>query len=187
MLGLEQWTRKKFFLTAIFAAATFAASFALGNAITIALGPGTSGIVTIIITTILVVICAKLVETPGVFTLVVCLFTIFAIPTNMFGPPGPHKIIIGITTGFAYDFLWNITGRKKFISLPTAAGIATGLSIVLIFCLMVYLDYPKKDYLQSILKYIIPLYVILGAIGGLIGEWIYERSLSRLSIVKQLK
>lgn len=186
MIKPVKWTLKRFFLTAVFTAATFAASFVLGNAITIALGPGSSGIATIIVTTVLVVICARLVETFGVFTLIVFLFTLLAIPTNMFGPPGPHKIIIGLITGIVYDTVWNITGRKKF-SLPFAASIATAVSISLIFGLMVYLDHPRKDYFQATLKFIIPLYAILGFVGGLIGDWIYKRSLSHLSIVQQLK
>lgn len=180
------WTVKKLFLAAIFAAATFAASFALGNAITLAAGPGTSGIATIMVTTVLVVICARLVETIGLFTLVVTLFTVLAIPTNMFGPPGPHKILIGLITGFVYDLVWNLTGRKKY-SLPTAAAIATAVSILLIFGLMTYLNHPRADYLRSALKWIAPVYAVLGFIGGLIGNWIYDRSLSRLSVVQQLK
>lgn len=180
------WTVKRVFLTAVFAAATFAASFALGNAITMAAGPGTSGIATIIITTVLVVICARLVETTGVFTLIVTLFTILAIPTNLFGPPGPHKVLIGLITGLVYDVVWNLGARKKF-SLPIAAAIATVVSILLIFGLMTYLHYPRADYLKSVLKYIGPMYAVLGFAGGLIGNWIYDRSLSRLSVVQQLK
>lgn len=180
------WTLKSLFVIAVFSAATFAASFALGNAITIALGPGTSGIATIIITTVLVIICGRLVERIGVFTLTVTLFTVLAIPTNLFGPPGPHKIVIGLITGITYDAVWNLTGRKKF-SLPSAAAVATAVSISLIFGLLLYLNHPRKEYLQGILKYIIPLYAILGFVGGLLGNWIYDRSLSRLSVVKQLK
>ncbi len=186
MADLKKWNLKRFFLTAVFAAATFVASFVFGNAITVALGPGMSGIVTIIITTILVVICARLVETMGVFTLMVFLFTFLAIPTNMFGPPGPHKIVIGLITGIVYDVVWNLTGRRKF-SLPFAACVATAISIFLIFGLMVYLDHPRKEYLQTILKYIVPLYAFLGFIGGWLGYWIYEKRLASLSIVQQLK
>jgi ABC-type thiamin/hydroxymethylpyrimidine transport system permease subunit len=186
METLNRWTVKRLFLTAVFAAATFAASFALGNAITLTLGPGTSGIATIIVTTVLVVICARLVETPGVFTLIVTLFTVMAIPTNLFGPPGPHKILIGLLTGLTYDLVWNITGRRRF-SLPIAAALATAVSILLIFGLMTYLHHPRADYLKSVLKYIGPMYALFGFLGGVIGNWIYDHSLSRLSVVQQLK
>lgn len=182
----QPWTLKRLFVAGAFSAATFAAAFVLGNAVTVALGPGTSGIFTIIITTVLVVVCARTVETLGVFVLVVSLFTVFAIPTNLFGPPGPHKIVVGLLTGVAYDIVWNVLGRKKW-SLPTAAALATALSIGLIFGLMVYLDHPRKEYLRSILKFTVPLYAILGFIGAHVGNWIYDKILSKLSVVLQLK
>ena len=182
----NKWNAKKIFLTFIFSAATFAASFVLGNAITIAFGPGTSGIATIVVTTILVVICAKLVETRGVFTILVTLFTVLAIPTTMFGPPSPLKILIGFATGFVYDLVWYLIPSKKF-SLPLAAALSTIVSIVLIFFLMSFLSYPKADYLRSILYFVIPLYGTLGFLGGVIGEKIYDKSLANLSLIKQLK
>lgn len=182
----DKWTIKRFFLTAVFAAATFAASFSLGNAITLALGPGTSGIATIIITTVVVVIGARIIGAIGVFTLMVLLFTALAIPTNMFGPPGPQKLLIGAATGFVYDLLWNLGKRKRF-SLPIAAAIATAVSILLIFWLMVFLNHPRKDYLYSILGYTLPVYAVLGFLGALLGNWIFDRYLSRLSVVKQLQ
>ncbi len=180
------WTFKRLFLVGVFAAGTFAASFVVGNAITLALGPGMSGIATIVITTILAVVCARLVETRGVLTLLVGLFTLLAWPTNMFGPPGPQKIVIGLFTGLVYDCVWLLTGRRRY-SLPLAAAVSTALSILLIFALMVLMAYPRKEYLQSLLKYLVPLYAFLGFLGALIGNWIYDRSLSRISIVLQLK
>jgi hypothetical protein len=182
----RRWTLKRFFLTGALSAATFAAAFVLGNAITLTLGPGTSGLVTIIVTTVLIVVCARLVETVGVLTVAVGLFTVFAIPTNLFGPPGPQKVLIGVLTGLSYDLVWNLSGRRKW-SLPAAAAISTALSIVLIFGLMVLLDHPRKDYLRSILAFTVPLYAVLGVVGAVIGNRIYDKSLGRLAVVQQLQ
>ena len=52
---------------------------------------------------------------------------------------------------------------------------------------MGYLNHPRKEYLQSILLWLIPLYGILGFIGGLAGDKIYDKSLKNLSVIKQLK
>ena len=188
--SFAKWDFKKVFLTIVFSTATFAASFVLGNAITAALGPGMSGLATIIITTILVVICAKLVEARGVFTIMVTFFTLLAIPTTMFGPPHPLKIVIGVITGLVYDLTWFILGkimRLNKIALPVAAALSTMVSIISIYFLMKYLIYPKVEYLRSVLYYIIPVYGILGFIGGAIGESIYNKSLSNMSLIKQLK
>lgn len=182
----NKWSWKRLFLAGVFSAATYAACFAIGNAITLAAGPGTSGVFTVLLTTILVVICARIVETRGVFVVLVGLFTLLAWPTNMFGPPGPQKIAIGLLTGLVYDLVWNITGRRKY-SLHLAAAFATAFSIALICGLLFALDHPKKEYLLGILKFIIPIYAVLGAIGAAIGNWIYDKSLSRLAIIKQVK
>lgn len=104
----------------------------------------------------------------------------------MFGPPNPLKIFIGLLTGIVYDLIWNLTGRKKY-SLPIAATISTMVSILLIYLLLNYLNHPRKEYLQSILLWLIPVYGILGYIGGIAGDRIYQKSLKRLSIIKQLK
>jgi ABC-type thiamin/hydroxymethylpyrimidine transport system permease subunit len=106
--------------------------------------------------------------------------------TSMFGPPGPQKIAIGILTGVAYDLVWNLTGRKRY-SLPFAAAVSTAVSILLIYFLMVLIAYPRTDYLHSLLKYLVPLYAVLGFVGAMIGNWIYDRSLSRISVIQQLK
>jgi len=186
MKHFRDWNLKRLFLSGVFSAAIFAASFVLGAAITTALGPGTSGIVTIIITTILIVIGCRVIDTPGALTLMVTIFTVFAIPTNLMGPPGPHKIIIGIIVGAIYDFIWIIMRGAKY-SLPTAAAFSTGATIVLIFYLMAYLNHPRFDALKSIIQYVIPLYAFLGFIGAMIGNWIYDKSLSQLSIIRNLK
>lgn len=185
MKKFRDWNLKKLFLAGVFSAATFAASFVLGNAVTTALGPGTSGIATIIITTILVIIGARIIDTPGALTIMVTIFTVFAIPTNMFGPPGPHKILIGLATGAVYDFFWVIMRGTKY-SLPTAAAISTAVSIVLILYLMVYLNHPRADALKNLIYYIVPLYGFLGFLGAILGNWIYDKSLSRLSMIRDL-
>lgn len=188
MAQTEHWSRKRFFVALVFAASTFAASFVLGSGITIALGPGTSGVVTIVITTVLVVIGANMVRTRGYFVVVVSIFTLLAWPTSMFGPPGPHKILVGAATGLVYDLVWSITGRRKF-SLPIAAALSTAVSILLI-CLLItvfFPEHPKRDTIQKLLKYLIPVYAVLGFIGGCLGNWIYAQYLARLSTVKILE
>jgi len=180
------WAPKQVVLVAVFAAATFAVSFALGYAVTMSLGPGTSGVFTIVATTVLVVVCARIVPKKGVFTILVTLFTLMAIPTSMFGPPGPHKVIIGLLTGLVYDLTWNLTGRRRF-SLPVAAAMATAASIALIFGLMILLGHPRVSYLRSIMYYIVPLYGALGFLGAWFGNWIYDKRIQGLPMAEQFR
>lgn len=186
MAIFKKWKLNHYLICGAFSAATFAISYVLGAAITGSLGPGTSGIVTIIITTILVIVCAKIVENMGVLTLVVTLYTIFAIPTTMFGPPGIQKVIIGFITGLIYDIIIFIGKRKKW-SYPIAAFFATAISLILIFYLLVLLKHPRADYLRKMIYIMVPLYGALGFIGGILGNWLYKNSFSKLSVVKAMK
>jgi len=180
------WNRKRTIAALFFSVATFAISFVFGNAITMAFGPGTSGVVTIIFTTIIVVCGARITELRGVFTLMVTLFTVYAIPTNMFGPAGPQKVLIGLATGLVYDIVWEILGRRKW-SLSWAAAISTAVSIVLIWQLMILLDHPKASNLSKYIYYLIGLYGVLGFIGAIIGNWIYDKYFADRKIVASIK
>lgn len=188
MMSFSGWTLKLAFTTVVFAAATFAIAFVLGNSITMAFGPGTSGIVSAVVTTMLVVICANIVERLGVFTVLVTLFTILAIPTQLFGPAGPHKILIGFATGVTYDLVWYGISRTplKNIALPVAAAAATCVSILLVLWLMTYLDHPRVDFLRRVIAYVAPLYAVLGFVGALLGNAVYRR-IKDLSAVARLK
>lgn len=186
MSGQKKWELKHYVTCGVFAAATFAISFIIGGAVTATLGPGTSGIFTIIITTILIIVCSRIVNFFGVFTLVVTLYTLFAIPTTMFGPPGFPKLIIGFLIGVTYDVIVTI-GKRNKKSYPVAAFFATAISIILIYYLLVILGHPRADYLRGILYYAIPLYGVLGGVGAILGNIIYDKSISKLDIVGTLK
>lgn len=186
------WNRQLLHVAVFFAAATFAASFVMGSGLTLAFGPGTSGIATIIVTTVLIVIGANIVEKRLYFTLTVTLFTVLAIPTSMFGPPGIHKIMIGLLTGLTYDLLWAAFIRVKplrRVALPLAAAGATAVSILLIFALMrvAFPDHKGLETLGKYLHYFIVVYAILGFLGASLGNWIYNARLSKLSALQILK
>ncbi len=192
MKSLKSWSLKKIFIVSVFSSATFAVSFAFGEAITATFGPGTSGIITIIMTTILVVICGKIVDVLGTFTLLVLIFSILAIPTTIFGPPGPQKIFIGLGTGIIYDILWYILDKNPFeklkrISPAISASGATGFSIFLMLELLKWLNYPKKEILEKWFVPFLIIYSALGFFGGYLGNWIYENHLKDINIIKQLK
>lgn len=158
---------------------TFAASFVFGGAITTALGPGTSGIVTIVITTIVVVFGAKLVDEIGALTLIVTLYSIFAIPTNMFGPPGPAKIIVGILVGISYEitvFGFKRLGRED-LGYISAGAVGAIFAIFLIWGVLILVD-PQgatASRLGDVILWIWIPYGILGVIGGWVGIRVYNQ------------
>lgn len=182
------WSSKRFFFTVVFSTATFAASFAIGSGITIAFGPGLSGIATILITTIIMVIGANSIKTRGYFTVAVMFFTILAIPTQMFGPAGPHKIFIGFLTGLIYDLVWTIAGRNRTFSLPIAAAVSTAFSIIFILTLMklFYPDHMAIETLSRLWMLFSPIYGALGFIGAWIGNYIFNKSIKDSPLIKKL-
>lgn len=181
-----RWSSKRLLIALCFGVATFAVSFILGSGITMALGPGTSGLVTIIFTTIIVINGARIVEAPGVFSVMTLTFATLAIPTTQFGPPGVAKVLVAIVTGIVYDLTWLLLGRTRLAS-GLAAAISTMTSLVAIFLLLVFLGHPRADYLRGILPYALPVYGALGFVGAMIGEWVYRNHLSSLASVRQLK
>lgn len=178
-----KWSIKKLIAASFFAAAIFGLAFVLGNAITSTFGPGMSGFVSTIFTTLLIVISARITQTKGIFTFTVTLFTILAIPTNLFGPAGPHKIIIGFITGLSYDLVWELFKRNKH-SLKVAAFIATAISLILVYFLMKFLNHPKISSLASIIFWAPIVYGFLGVIGAIIGDSIYNKYLKTSGYVK---
>ena len=186
----KKWTSTRFLVALAFAAAAFAASFVLGFLVTQSLGPGTSGVLTIIITTVLVVVGARIAETRGVFTLMVTLFTVLAIPTNMFGPPGVPKVLIGLATGMVYDVGWWVFARwqrTSRIAIPIAAALSTAVSIALIWRLMTWINHPRAGWMGTIIMYIAPVYAALGFLGGMFANWIFERNFASNPRVRVLR
>jgi len=182
----RRWNLRRTIVALAFGAAAFAAAFALGFIITQTAGPGTSGLATIIVTTVLVVVGARIALTKGVFTLMVTLFTILAIPTNLFGPAGIHKVGVGFLTGVVYDLVWLASGNRRF-SIPIAAAISTTVSILAIWQLMVVLEHPRAEWMGSVLMFIAPLYAVLGFLGGWFGNWVFDNRFKNNERVRQIQ
>jgi len=177
---------KDYAICGVVGVVTFAVSFLLGGAITAVAGPGTSGIVTIVVTTMLVIIGAKIVNRFGAVTLMVTVFSVVAIPTTMFGPPGPQKVLIGITTGIVYDLTISVLQRRK-IGYIMAGGLSSLYAILAIFTVLVWLRLPSAERLRHLLIYFVPVYTLLGGIGGWLGVHVFDRRLSKLAVVRNLQ
>lgn len=186
----SKWESKDFVICGVFAALTFAASFLLGSAITAAAGPGMSGLATIIVTTLIVVVGARIVDKFGAMILMVLLFSLFAIPTTMFGPPGPHKLLVGLVTGVTYDATISVFRRHAW-GYRLAGGIGAVVAIFAIWALLASFKLPGTErYAHKIataIHYLAPIYFLLGVVGGHLGVWFFDKSLKDLAVVKSLR
>jgi hypothetical protein len=181
----KPWNLMAFIVSGAIAALTFGVSFLLGSAITSSVGPGMSGIATIIVTTAIVVAGAKIVDRFGVMLLIILLFAAMSIPTTMFGPPGPLKLLVGLATGVFYEItIWVL--RRTRLAFAIAGGLGAATAIAAIWLLLIALHAQGAAKIADAAKYIFVLYFVLGVIGGLFGYMIWERSLKHLAIVRQI-
>ncbi len=182
------WSTKDSVICGITAALTFATSFIFGAAITATLGPGMSGFVTIVITTMVVVFGAKLVNKLGALFMIGMIFSFLATPTSIFGPPGIQKLAIGVVIGVLYEStVWLFKKLKKEnIGYMTAGATGSIGAIFAILYLLRILDQETASKLSAVIYWIWAPYGALGFIGGWFGIKLFQR-LEHIGPIQNLK
>jgi len=173
-------------VSAIFGALTFVVAFAGGIVITSTFGPGTSGVFTIIITNIVVVSGGMLLPKFGTLFGINIVFSILAIPTTLFGPIGPAKIVIGIVTGFLYEIIIALFRSRNKLSFAVAGSVSAAVSVFVIYVVTGLTDATVSNTLERFLFAFAGVYAVLGAIGGVVGVVVFQRYVSDMSLVKYL-
>jgi hypothetical protein len=153
-------------------------------------GPLTGGIVSAIPNAIVIFLGVFLIPRIGAPTLYATIFLSFTVFTTSFGPPGFHKIFIGIMLGLTIDIIVFIFRGKLysyFIAIPIAFGLSvyyTYLSWVM-FSVGSAVDIKKE--LEPNLIHLIIIYAILGLIGTFISYNIYKIRLSGYEVINKLR
>lgn len=182
----KSWTLRDFVFAGIVGALVFAVVFLLGSGIILTTGiPATGGIVNIFAAVLLMTIAVRIIPKFGFATLTMTIVFSIAIPSIVGGPPGAYKPIIGFLLGFSFDIIIKLLKRTTF-SHVIGGSFASALSITAIFIAMLIFELPGVDKLQPILKFLIPLQALNGALGALAGNAIFARRLSKLPAVKRL-
>jgi len=171
----------------IMGAITFGMGFVLGAALNVATGtPLVGGFLNAIITAALITIVVKTIKRFGVGIILWIVMSALAIPTMTMGPPGAHKLIVGLFGGIVLDTILIITGRKNWGYL--IAGGSMSLAIMLgVFAVAIYFDFPAAEQLKKYIIYIIPINFILGLIGTWIGIVIFDKRLNKISFIRNLQ
>ena len=158
----------------VFGALVFVVAFVGGFAITAAFGPGTSGVITATSTSALVVLAGHLAARFPTLLTANFVFAALAIPTSLFGPFGPLKILFGIGTGLIYEGIVALMQRsdKSFI---ISAGASAFVSVYLIFFGSSILIGVVSPTLQKYLHIFALVYGVLGALGGVLGNYLFRR------------
>lgn len=179
-------TRELVFLGVI-AGLAFTLGVALGTGLTLATGvPLTGGLANAIVTSALLTIGVRGVRKFGSGTLLWLIVSALCIPTVTMGPPGAHKLLIGLVAGLVWDvLLWALRWTKLayFVS-----GAVMMLTVMLgVFGLAIYFGFPAAEQLRSAIYAILPINMILGLIGTYIGLTIYDRKLAQVAFVRNLE
>lgn len=181
-----KWQIKHYILSGIFAALTFAIAFALGAGIIMATGiPATGGFVNIFAAVFVVMIGLKIVPKFGFGILTMSIMFAIAIPTVIGGPPGIYKILIGFLIGFTFDLVL-LLGRKANLSYILAGSLGAVVSILSVYFSLIILQLPGIEQLRPLLKYLVPLQAITGALGAWISIAVFNKRLSKLSAIQRL-
>lgn len=171
----------------IMAAVTFGTGFALGAVLNVATGtPMVGGLLNAVLTAALIAIAVKTVRRFGVGILLWVVMSAIAIPTMTMGPPGAHKLLIGLLGGLVLDIILTVTGRKNWGYL--VAGGAMSLTIMFgVFGVAVYFDFPAAEKLKQYIVYIIPINFVLGVLGTWLGVLLFDKRLHRVPFIKNLQ
>lgn len=182
----NNWQLRDFVFAGITGALVFATAFLLGSGIILATGiPATGGLVNIFAAVLLMTIAVRIVPKFGFATLAMAITFSIAIPTIVGGPPGAYKPIIGLLLGLTFDSIVTILKRTNSSHIIGGA-LASAMSITAIFFAMQILELPGVDKLQPLLKILIPIQALNGALGAWVGNTIFKKRLQNLPAVKRL-
>lgn len=158
--------RNSLIVGSTFGAAVFVVAFIGGAGITAAFGPGTSGIITALFTTTLVVLsCLFAPRFPTLLTANL-VFALLAIPTTLFGPFGAAKLLFGLSTGLIYEACrWKLFPNRPNLGLMIGAALSAFASVYLIFYGTSILGGSPSATLAKYLHYFAAIYSLLG-VGG---------------------
>lgn len=155
------------------AAALFAVNFIVGASLSWASGlAGLSGLVTGITVGFTFYIASRLTETFGTVTLLWTLYSLFAIPTPLMGPPVPQKVLIGFAAGLVYDVVLQLCRRKPCAYYLAFIAYITTLTALFIKVFVGQHMEPDVAAVSNTLKAVINI-VFIGE--GLATTWIASR------------
>lgn len=193
--GLLTWLRPQDVLAiAIMAILSFAIDTTVGllfqPVLVATLGPLTGGLVSAIPNAIVIFLGIYLVPRVGAPTLYALIFLSLTTVTASFGPPGFHKIFIGLGLGIIIDISLIIMQRRDW-SYFVAVALAFGLSVDLTYLSWLWFGVSSADEARAALQpHLLELtfvYAALGLVGSGISYFIFKRRLASYDIVMRLR
>ena len=178
--------RKALVVAGGMAALLFAINMALGAAVTMATGiPIASILVTGFFFGLFIMLTGTIAGKYGSLTVFMTLYSVFAIPTVLMGPPGIFKVGVGFAMGIGMDLGVALFKRRK-ISFYLGLILAEVFGIPLFYWSFIALGLPGKEQFMKLWPAVGGIAIITGSIGIFVGQMLFDKRLKNLSQVKAL-
>lgn len=170
----------------------FVVAFSLGWILNTVVGPAFGGLLNSFITAMVVGLAVAAVPkwwTPIVTWLV---FSLLASATTTMGPPGPHKILIGILVGVVMaTMFWLSTVVLPSWRRTWYFVIGATMSVLMTFLIflamtMLQLNPVGAAKLRGALPYVLPIYAVLGGAGFAFALRVYANRFANLPAFRKL-
>jgi hypothetical protein len=183
---LKRFKTKELIVIALVGALLFLIEFLISSVISKVLGlPAVGFLVVIIFWTAIALLGGIIIKKIGTFTLMALIYSLLAIPTEVFGPPGIYKIVPAVLVGGLIDLFVYLFRYKKWAYY---IGCSLGQLIGLFLFIAAYflLGFPGKEEMIASLWFLIASYGGLALIGAWLGFIIFNK-IKNKTIIKQLR
>lgn len=129
------------------------------------------------------IIGAYTVKRFGSITILGLIYGVLTTPTNILGPPGAQKILLGLLVGLIADFIVWIFKRKRLgyylsFTIGNLITLPAWIGILILFGL------PGVEEIMSIIWIIVGVYIAQGLVGAWIGLRVYDK-IKNKGVIKQ--
>ena len=182
---------KKIFASISFGVSSFIVAWSLGTALTATTGiPLTGGLLNGVLTAMVLSIGMLSTKKFGSAVIMWFVFSILASFTTTLGPQGIYKIVIGITAGFIWDFIYSTLAKNKRWGLYIG-GILGSASIMFSLILALSLGFGLNpevalERYRGAFYFILFINLVVTVIGIYLGDTIYRSRLCNLRLFKNL-
>ena len=181
---LKKFSTKELVFIALIGTLLFLMELFIVAALGVIFGAGVGFLAVAVFWTAIAIFGGLVVRKFGTFTMMAFIYSVLAIPTTVFGPPGIYKIIPATLVGFLVDVSVSaLRYRKAGYYLGAIVGQVVGLLLFAVAFLL--LGFPGQAELFASLWFLIPLYAVEALLGCWIGILVNNK-LKNKKILRQI-
>ena len=160
----------------------------LGSGIQVLIGvPGAAGIIMGLMSAMCMVLSNLIMRRFGAATIMTCIYSILALPLPLLGTPGFFpKILVATGGGLIADVVFLIFRKSERLAAIFTGAIGQLAIALLFFGLGVLFNMPGIEAVIKILLMSCVALTIMGAVGGVIGLYVY-RKIENTALIRRIQ